>query len=221
MINNTTIPGDHQMSQHTTASDDTEETSLVTPYTTYELARTLNVTHFYLSSDLAEPSKYVGMIHRLHTASPGDEFYFHLNLNGGRLDSGVQLINAIRACEGQVIMSAESQCHSMGAFLFLVGDKFLVHDNCQMMFHHYKSGGVPGKGHEQLNHIEAEIKWYTDIMKQVCYPFLSHEEINRILKGEDLWLDSQQIRDRLESAVQIVRQQRADDEKILKTEIFE
>ena len=34
-------------------------------------------------------------------------------------------------------------------------------------------------------------------MSRVCHPFLSHEEIDNILRGEDIWMDSDEIRKRL------------------------
>jgi ATP-dependent protease ClpP protease subunit len=176
-------------------------------YTTYDVTVPSHIVHFYVSSDIKDPDHYVDMVYRLQTANEQDVFYVHLNTIGGRLDSGVQIINAMRACNGHVVTSLESQCHSMGALIFLSGDQFMIHDNCMMMFHNY-SGGVFGKGHEQRAQLEAEIKWFNKLMKQICYPFLTMEEIEKILKGEDLWVDSEQIRKRLEKAMKQIETER-------------
>lgn len=195
--------------QQDRASNKEEDKKKQFAYATYDISVPSNVVHFYISNDIREPEHYVDMVYRLQTANDRDVFYIHLNTIGGRLDSGVQIINAMRACNGHVITSLESQCHSMGALLFLSGDQFMIHDNCMMMFHNY-SGGVFGKGHEQRAQLEAEIKWFNKLMKQICYPFLTMEEIEKILKGEDLWVDSEQVRKRLEKAMKQVETERVE-----------
>lgn len=84
----------------------------------------------------------------------------------------------------------------MGALIFLAGDELVVHDTCQLMFHNYSSALI-GKGNEQQAQVAASGKWFEKVMRHVCRPFLTDEELDRILKGEDIWLDSDGIRRRL------------------------
>ena len=65
-----------------------------------------------------------------------------------------------------------------------------------MMFHNFSSGST-GKGNEQIAEVQANVKWFNKIMKRICHPFLTNEEINAIADGRDLWLDSDDIRKRL------------------------
>ena len=48
---------------------------------------------------------------------------------------------------------------------------------------------------------EAEVaaigKWFEKVMSRLCSPFLSEAEIGTILKGSDVWMDSDEIRRRL------------------------
>ena len=40
-------------------------------------------------------------------------------------------------------------------------------------------------------------KWFEKVMARICIPFLTEAEIGRILKGADLWMDSDEISHRL------------------------
>lgn len=169
-------------------------------YKHYEQTVLHKLHHFYLSSPVEEPVYYVDMIHRIHTASADDVIHIHLNTPGGHLDTGMQLVNAMRSTPAHVICSIESEAHSLGTLIFLAADEFVVHDNVMMMFHNY-SGGVFGKGHEQSAQLEGTKKWFSDAVRKLYIPFLSEDELERLERGEDLYLHSDDIRKRLERVV--------------------
>ena len=50
---------------------------------------------------------------------------------------------------------------------------------------------------EQQAQVMASGKWFEKVMRHVCMPFLSAEELERIFRGEDIWLDTDDIRRRL------------------------
>jgi hypothetical protein len=64
------------------------------------------------------------------------------------------------------------------------------------MFHNYNSGTF-GKGNEQIAEVTASIKWYGKILRRICTPFLTNEEVEKIVHGEDIWLDSDEVRKRI------------------------
>lgn len=186
--------------QHPTNDDDAPLKEIQerrkAPYAWYESVVSNRVLHFYISDVIREPMLYTDMIHRIKTASPGDVIYINLNTPGGNLVTGVQLINAMNSTPAKVITTLESTAHSLGTLIFLSGDEYTIHENCLMLFHNY-SGGTFGKGNEQSAQLDATIKWFNKLMKRICSPFLTEDEISRIIKGEDLWLDSDEIRKRL------------------------
>ena len=87
----------------------------------------------------------------------------------------------------------------MAAMIFLTGDELVVHDNCQLMFHIY-SGNFAGKGNEQQAQVLALSTWFEKVMSRICTPFLTNAEVAKVLKGMDLWMDSDEIRRRLARA---------------------
>ncbi|MBS1139762.1 MAG: hypothetical protein H6R13_1215 [Proteobacteria bacterium] len=132
----------------------------------------------------------------LRSASDTDLVYIHINSSGGDFNTGLQIINNIFSSNARVVTILEARAYSMAALIFLSGDELIVHDNCQLMFHIY-SGIFAGKGNEQQAEVAAVGNWFEKVMSRLCSPFLTETEIANILKGSDLWMDSDEIRRRL------------------------
>jgi len=197
-------------------SDEDKDTSDLNEkklYYFYETSVVAKTTHFYISDGVEDPSNYVDMIHRIRTASQHDTIYIHLNTPGGRLDTGVQIINAMRASQARIVTVLEAEAHSLGTLIFLAGDEFIVQDNCLMMFHNFSSG-TWGKGNEQHAQLEATLKWFEKLTTEIYVPFMTKAELDKILNGQDLWMDSEEIGRRLRNMVKILQQE--EDQKITK-----
>ena len=162
----------------------------------YERQAPIHQISYYLCGEIQEPQYYTELFYTLRTASETDLIYLHINSPGGDFDTGLQIINNMLASEARVVTVLEARAYSMAAFIFLSGDELVVHDNCQLMFHIY-SGSFAGKGNEQLAEVMALGSWFEKVMTRICSPFLSKVEISRILKGSDVWMDSDEIRKRL------------------------
>ena len=133
----------------------------------------------------------------LEADNPEKDINLYINSPGGDFNTGLQIINNMLASEAHVITVLEARAYSMAAFIFLSGDELIVHDNCQLMFHTYSSS-FAGKGSEQLAEVHALGNWFEKVTTRLCTPFLSAADINHILQGSDLWMDSDEIRRRLE-----------------------
>ncbi len=162
----------------------------------YERQSTIRQISYYLCGEILEPQYYTEMFYTLRTATDTDLIYLHLNSSGGDFGTGLQIINNIAASNARVVTVLEARAYSMAALIFLSGDDLVVHDNCQLMFHTY-SGYLAGKGNEQQAEAAAVGNWFEKAMARICIPFLSAQEISRILKGSDLWMDSDEISHRL------------------------
>lgn len=163
----------------------------------YEEQLPVRQVSYYLSGELREPQYYTELFYTLRTASETDLVYLHLNSSGGDFNTGLQIINNVRASSARVVTILEARAYSMAALIFLCGDELIVHDNCQLMFHIY-SGIFAGKGNEQQAEVLAVGNWFAKVMSRLCTPFLTGTEVANILKGADLWMDSDEIRRRLQ-----------------------
>ena len=181
------------------------------PYAQYEYTYNIVETHFYISEEIQDPNLYIDMIHCFNVAGPNDIIYLHLNTSGGRLDTGVQIINAMKNSQAKVVTILECMAYSLGTLIFLSGHELVVNDNCVMMLHNFK-GGVIGKGNELTSQLDATVKWFNMLAKEIYIPFLTEDEFNRIIKGEDLWMQSDEIRKRLDNVANAVQQSESIEE---------
>lgn len=188
------------MPRHTIVPDADEElVTEISPFRgliRYERHVPVRQLSYYLCGDIQEPQYYTELFYTLRSAAETDLIYLHLNSSGGDFSTGLQIINNVLASEARVVTVLEARAYSMAALIFLCGDQLIVHDNCQLMFHIY-SGSFSGKGNEQQAEVLAVSSWFEKVMVRICSPFLSESDISKILKGSDVWMDSDEIRHRL------------------------
>jgi ATP-dependent protease ClpP protease subunit len=151
---------------------------------------------FYLSTEIDEPENYHQMCQILRTVPEGDTVFIHLNSPGGRLDATSQIIAAMRECRGDVITVADGIVASAATLIFLAGDGFIVNPQCLFMIHNW-SGGAYGKGHELEAQIGADIRWFKKLAQDFYEVFLSEDEFNKMLRGEDYWFTADEVSQRI------------------------
>lgn len=156
----------------------------------------ITIYHFYLTDPIEEVDKYIDMIHVLKTAEQHDTIFIYLNTEGGYLKTAVQIMSAIRQSNATVITCLEGEVCSAGTMIFLAADKYLVSPNCTFMIHNY-SGGVAGKGNEIAAQANYRGEYANQLMRDVYKDFLTEDEIKSVIEGKDMWLNSDQVIDRL------------------------
>lgn len=176
-------------------SDDTNK-KVRLPYELYESTSSSKIFHFYISEPIGAPNQYIEMIHQIRYASANDTIYIHLCCPGGRCDTGVQIINAMRHSPAHIVTCLESEAHSMATYIFLSGSEFIVEPNCRMLFHYY-SGGASGKGNELEARVDSNSEYFSQLAYDIYIPFLTKEEVSSMIQGIDLWLTSDEITKRL------------------------
>ncbi len=172
------------------------------PFTYFLQPVTRNIHHFYISSYIEDAHHYVEMVNKIQTAGADDIIYIHLNTVGGFMAAGIQIINAMISSSAHIITSLEGEVASLGTMLFLAADEFIVHENSLLMFHNY-SGGVWGKGHEQVAALESATKWTEDFMMRIYVPFMTQDEVHRLIKGEDIYMHPPEILERLQHMAEV------------------
>lgn len=163
------------------------------------LTRTFSNTLYdiYLDDEIGSPSAYREVYHALAAAGPSDLVKLHLNTVGGRLDAGIQLINHIRNCDATVIGVLHMECASMGSGIFLACDDWEISSFSTMMIHSCSYGAV-GKQSDIRSRVDFTTTYNEDFIRQNYTGFLDEDEIQRVLKGEDLYFKSKEIDKRLE-----------------------
>lgn len=177
----------------------------------FEQQANAKIHHFYLSKVIAEPDNYVEMIHHIKTAGPQDLIYIYLNTSGGQVNTGVQIIAAMRMSGAHIITVVEGEVCSLGTLIFLSGDEMICQEGSIFMIHNHSSGQV-GKGHEYLAQAQATAKWFEELARSTYVGFLTEDEFNRMIKGEDFWFNTTEVRKRLVKYCKYLKKQMDDKE---------
>lgn len=132
------------------------------------------------------------LLHTLRDASASDELKIIVHSYGGSVDEGKQLYNIINdTFLHKTTTVLDTAGYSMGALAFCMGDERIIYEHSTLMFHDY-SGGSIGKGGE----IESQVIHTSQSVRNFFYSivipnnFLTAEEFEAMLIGQDFWMDS-------------------------------
>lgn len=170
------------------------EQSQAVPY--YIEEHTVKDLHVYLSDIIGDPSLFVDVVHQIRKLGPNDTLHLHINSPGGNLDSTLQIIDAMSQSEAYKVGYLESEACSAATMLFLVCDNWIISRFASMMIHNASYGSV-GKSHEVSSQVEFTKSHTEDIVRTLYKDFLTEDEIEDVLKGLDIWFDSETIYERL------------------------
>jgi len=153
---------------------------------------------YYLLGDIGNPEDYVDLCHALRNSRPEDKFIVRFNSGGGQLRTGNQILNALYECPATTIGYIEHDCGSMCTFLFLACKTWAVSQYAEW-FSHTVSGGNFGKECETFEASQFLRRQTHKRIRDEYEGFLTEEEIEKILTGTDIYLDADEIMDRLET----------------------
>ncbi len=138
------------------------------------------------------------MWNALDEAGPKDRLELRINSHGGFVNEGAQLYNVAKnKFNGRVTTVLDNCGYSMGALTFCIGDKRIVNERADLMFHDY-SGGNGGKGGEMAARQEHTAKFIRKYFYEVIVRpgFLTEKEFKNMIIGQDYWMDVIQLCER-------------------------
>jgi len=155
-----------------------------------------SVHEYYLSGDVLSPEEYIEWFDQIRNAGPNDMVKIHINSPGGDLFTAIQFLRVVAECEAHVVTSVEGSCMSAATLIFINADSYEVSPHSVFMFHNY-STAMYGKGGELYDGIIHERKWSERLLREVYEDFLTEEEIAAILDNKDIWMDGEEVAQRL------------------------
>jgi ATP-dependent protease ClpP protease subunit len=131
----------------------------------------------------------------LRDASDRDYLELMINSGGGLVNEGQQFYNLMQdKFYGRTVAYLDNKGYSMGALIFCMADKRVVYPYSDLMFHTYSHGSF-GKGGEVKSHLKHTIKklerFFYDLI--VEKGFLSEEEFQKMIIGQDYWMDAKEL----------------------------
>ena len=131
----------------------------------------------------------------LWNAGPHDKLELRINSNGGLVNEGCQFYSIIKnKFNGRCTTILDNKGYSMGALTFCMGDKRIITERADLMFHDYSSE-IFGKGGEieaRNKHMQAHVR---EFFKDVIFDkgFLTKKEFNNMVIGQDYWMDCKEL----------------------------
>ncbi len=162
----------------------------------YKQTIPVNIYHFYIIDEIGEPQSFLDLINTLKTAEEHDTIIIYLNTPGGSLQTTIQILSAIRQCNGTVVTCLEGEVCSAGTLIFLAGDKHIVNAHCTFMVHNYSSW-YGGKGNEVALRVKYLQQYFRTLAFDLYKGFLTDDEIESVIEGKDYWMDSVAVVERL------------------------
>jgi ATP-dependent protease ClpP protease subunit len=135
------------------------------------------------------------VFNELKSAKENDVLEFMIDSGGGFVNEGMQFYNIMQEkFHGRTVAYLDNKGYSMGAMLFSMASKRVVYPYSDFMYHNY-AGGAVGKGGEikaRLEHTSRKLEaFFHDII--VKQGFLSEEEYEQMLVGQDYWMGAKEL----------------------------
>lgn len=161
------------------------------------------IHEFYLTGEIGSPDEYIEWFDAIRHASETDAVKIYINSFGGDLFTAIQFLRVLSDTPATVVCSVEGACMSAATMIFLSADHFEVTPHSVFMFHNY-SGGTIGKGGEMIDQLQHERKWSERLMKEIYKDFMTNDEIKAMLDNKDIWMDGEEVVNRLQARIQKV-----------------
>lgn len=139
---------------------------------------------------ITDVSQFSTAIQVLEMATEDDAIQIMLQSDGGNVDAGDAFLHAMANCEAHIHVTATGGCHSLATHILLQADSFSLSEGFLALCHN-GSGGAVGNINEYMAKSIFDAEFRTRRFKSVYEGFLTEEEIDNMLKGQDIWLDAE------------------------------
>lgn len=149
----------------------------------------------YLTEHIAEPATYNELVSILNNAKPYQTVNLYINNGGGAVDSAIFIRDAIQMSEANVIAHLSGTVASAATVIALSCDDIVTAPYLAFMIHNYSSG-MQGKGHELKAYQTFMDRELTRAFRDIYRGFLTDEEMEKVLDGQDIWLNEFEVSER-------------------------
>ena len=156
---------------------------------------------FRIRETIEDINEYDELLEVLETASELDDVHIKISSIGGRADIMQEIVCALKATPATVTGEIVGSCMSAATVIFLSCHNYMINENIEWMSHNV-SYGVGGKENDIYNQVDFTRKHSEEFVRSTYTGFHSEGEIQRILKGEDIYLNSKQVMERMESFIE-------------------
>ena len=146
---------------------------------------------------IVDAIEYHELLDVFNNASENDIIKMHINSNGGSMQAGMQILNAMEQTAATIITILAGDGASMAGIIFLAGHNLTVLDNSMLMLHTF-SFIMSGKSPDHENYNKAGKEIYHKMIDKYASRVLSKKEIGDMKKGVDIYIGSGDLIKRLQ-----------------------
>lgn len=157
---------------------------------------TNNKYEFNIDEEIKEPSYYRNLIEVLNNATEQDLVVLNINSGGGMLDSAISIIDALRNTRASTLAWISGSAYSAAGLIALSCQNVEVGEFATLMCHNSQYG-LGGYTTDIKDRAVFEHKMTSKIMQSVYRHFLTPDEIESVLMNKTIWMDADEIIERL------------------------
>ena len=157
---------------------------------------TNNKYEFNIDEEIKEPSYYRNLIEVLNNATEQDLVVLNINSGGGMLDSAISIIDALRNTRASTLAWISGSAYSAAGLIALSCQNVEVGEFATLMCHNSQYG-LGGYTTDIKDRAVFEHKMTSKIMQSVYRHFLTSDEIESVLMNKTIWMDADEIIERL------------------------
>jgi len=161
----------------------------------------IKIIDYYLIDEITGVGDYLDFLREVESARDCDIIRVHIDSVGGLVHTGLQLRNALLNTNATVNIYVEGQCLSAATYVMLAGD-YIEFAPFSIMMIHAMNYGSAGKFNDVKSHTKFTEPWFEDMTQKIYKDFLTNEEIERVLKGEELWFSAEDAQVRIDKKVE-------------------
>lgn len=155
------------------------------------------VIDFYMPKEITDCSEdYIDFFRALADARTTDEVNLHINCYGGECSTAFQIIDNLQASQASINIIVEGDCCSAATMIMLAGDNWDIMPHAYAMLHAYSSIEY-GKRQELKASEKFREKWLDASIREIYKGFLTDEELDLMMQGQDYYFTASEIIDRL------------------------
>ena len=160
-----------------------------------------------ITDDFDTPDCYSEVVALLNSATENDTIKFNICSSGGYLKSLNMLLGFKQMCPARQEHILFSEASSAATAFFLSdADKYIIGDRASFMIHEiqFGSGGTSSNVQRHTSHVFKENE---DFVRETYSNFLSEQEVKDVLRGVELYIGANEIRERLQKRELLKQQQ--------------
>lgn len=172
------------------------------------ITQSFNVIRIYLTDDgVNGTSSHLDQLEAILDATQNDVIEVYcLGCGGGSADSIIMLLNALAQSPAHTVTILEGHNASAASMPMMVTDDVRIGMYSSVMFHNV-AGGVIGNMTNTAEAAKFYEQNYNRFFADLYNGFFSEEELSSIRQGREIYLDAENIQERLDKRREILAQE--------------